>query len=36
MAPLGFLIGQKRWGHGEAGKESEERTAFESLPRREH
>ena len=26
---------QKRWGHGEAGMESEEGTAFESLPRRE-
>jgi hypothetical protein len=25
---------QKRWGHGEAGMESGEGTAFESLPRR--
>jgi len=25
---------QKRWGHGEAGMESEEGTAVESLPRR--
>jgi hypothetical protein len=27
--------GQKGWGHGEAGMETEEGTAFESLPRRE-
>jgi hypothetical protein len=26
---------QKGWGHGEAGMESEEGTAFEFLPRRE-
>ena len=27
--------GAEGWGHGEAGKESEEGTAFEYLPRRE-
>jgi hypothetical protein len=34
MASLEFRLGENAGGHGEAGMESEEGTAFESLPRR--